>query len=74
MRELAAEQKGATNLTPRPAEFFKVDEKDRAWVDAQCTPQPIKCFLQKLTLTDRRGWPSSDTRHQLTCGGRNLPL
>jgi hypothetical protein len=20
------------------------------WVDAQCTPHPIKCFLQKVTL------------------------
>jgi pimeloyl-ACP methyl ester carboxylesterase len=56
MREpvLAAECAGATTLPPRAAEFFKVNEKDRAWVDAQCTPQPIKCFLQKLTLTGAR--------------------
>jgi len=51
---LAAERQGATSLPPRPAEFFKVNKKDRAWVDAQCTPQPIKCFLQKLTLTGAR--------------------
>jgi len=51
---LAAERQGATSLPPRPAEFFKVNEKDRAWVDAQCTPQPIKCFLQKLALTGAR--------------------
>jgi len=51
---LAAERQGATALPPRPAEFFRVNEKDRAWVDAQCTPQPIKCFLQKLTLTGAR--------------------
>jgi len=51
---LAAERQGATSLPPRPAEFFKLNEKDRAWVDAQCTPQPIKCFLQKLTLTGAR--------------------
>jgi pimeloyl-ACP methyl ester carboxylesterase len=56
MREvvLAAERSGATSLPPRPAEFFKVKEKDRAWVDAQCTPQPIQCFLQKLTLAGAR--------------------
>jgi pimeloyl-ACP methyl ester carboxylesterase len=56
MREavLAAARSGATSLPPRPAEFFKVNEKDRAWVDAQCTPQPIRCFLQKLTLTGAR--------------------
>ncbi len=51
---LAAERQGATTLPPRPAEFFKVNEGDRAFVDAQCTPQPIQCFLQKLTLTGAR--------------------
>ncbi len=51
---LAAERHGATSLPPRPAEFFRVNEKDRGWVDAQCTPQPIQCFLQKLTLTGAR--------------------
>jgi pimeloyl-ACP methyl ester carboxylesterase len=56
MREglLAAECGGATTVPPRAAEAFKVNEKDRAWVDAQCTPQPIKCFTQKLTLTGAR--------------------
>jgi hypothetical protein len=56
MREaaLAAERSGATTLPPRSAEAFKVNEKDRAWVDAQCTPQPIRCSLQKLTLTGAR--------------------
>ena len=51
---LAAERSGAATLPPRAAEFFKVNEKDRAWVDAQCTPQPIQCFLQKLALTGAR--------------------
>ena len=56
MREalLAAERDGATTVPPRPAELFKVNEKDRAWVDAQCTPHPIQCFLQKLALTGAR--------------------
>ena len=51
---LAAERGGATTVPPRAAEAFKVNEKDRAWVDAQCTPQPIRCFLQKLTLNGAR--------------------
>jgi pimeloyl-ACP methyl ester carboxylesterase len=51
---LAAEHSGATTVPPRAAEAFKVNEKDRAWVDAQCTPQPIRCFLQKLTLNGAR--------------------
>jgi hypothetical protein len=56
MREglLAAERGGATTVPPRAAEAFNVNEKDRAWVDAQCTPQPIRCFLEKLTLTGGR--------------------
>ena len=56
MREglLAAERDGATTVPPRAAAAFNVNEKDRAWVDAQCTPQPIRCFLQKLTLNDAR--------------------
>ena len=56
MREavLTAAREGRTALVPRPAEFFKVNEKDLAWVNAQCTPQPIQCFLQKLTLTGAR--------------------
>jgi pimeloyl-ACP methyl ester carboxylesterase len=45
---------GATTVPPRSAAFFHVNEKDRAFVDAQCTPQPLKCFLQKLTLTRAR--------------------
>ena len=56
MREglLAAERGGATTIPPRAAELFNVNVKDRAWVDAQCTPQPMKCFLQKLPLTGAR--------------------
>jgi len=51
---LAAERNGALAMPPRPAAMFNVNEKDRAWVDAQCTPHPLKCFLQKLTLTRAR--------------------
>jgi pimeloyl-ACP methyl ester carboxylesterase len=66
---LAAERGGATkalaaiapsfltyvlSTVPLPAGAVNVNEKDRAWVYAQCTPQPIRCFLQKLTLTGAR--------------------
>jgi hypothetical protein len=33
---------GATMVPPPSAEAFKVNEKDRAWVDAQCIPQPSR--------------------------------
>ena len=50
----SAERAGATTLPPRPAAFFNVNVRDRAWVDAQCTPQPLKTFSQRLTLTRAR--------------------
>jgi pimeloyl-ACP methyl ester carboxylesterase len=51
---LAAESSGAATMPPRPAAMFNVNEKDRNWVDARCTPHPIKCFMQKLILTGAR--------------------
>lgn len=51
---LAAHRSGAASLPPRSAAAFKVNDNDRAWVDAQCTPQPIGCVLQKVTLTGAR--------------------
>ncbi len=56
MRETiaAAQRTGAQTLPPRSAALFHVNEHDRAWVDAQCTPQPFNCFIQKLALTGAR--------------------
>ena len=51
---LAAQKSGATSLPPRSAASFNVNEQDRAWVDGQCTPQPLKSFVQKLTLGGAR--------------------
>ena len=45
---------GETMVAPRTAASFNVNEKDRAWVDAQCTPQPIKTLTQKLTFSGAR--------------------
>src|SRR3979411_1898160 len=50
----AAERGGASVMPPRRAAMLNVNEKDCAWVDAQCTPHPIKCFTQKLELTGAR--------------------
>jgi pimeloyl-ACP methyl ester carboxylesterase len=38
-------------LPPIPAEVFRVNETDRAWVNSQCTPQPLATFEQRLHLT-----------------------
>lgn len=48
------EAKGEWRVPPRSAAMFQVNEKDQAWVDAQCTVHPIKCFTQKLTLAGAR--------------------
>jgi pimeloyl-ACP methyl ester carboxylesterase len=34
---------------PVPAAAFKVNEKDRAWVDAKCTPHPLAAVTEKIT-------------------------
>jgi len=38
-------------VPPIPAEVFKVNAKDLAWVNRQCTMQPLACFEQRLRLT-----------------------
>ncbi len=45
---------GALGMPPRPAEFFGVNEADRPWVDALCTPQPVGTFTYKIALTGAR--------------------
>ncbi len=51
---IKATSEGATSIPPVPAAFFNVNENDRAWVDAQCTPHPLKSLQQKITLTGAR--------------------
>jgi pimeloyl-ACP methyl ester carboxylesterase len=50
----AARQTGeGWRVPPIPAEFFKVNAADRAWVDRQCTPQSLATFQQPIRLTGR---------------------
>jgi pimeloyl-ACP methyl ester carboxylesterase len=49
--ELARQQGEGWKVPPIPAEVFNVNLTDRAWVDRQCTPQPLATFSQKLALT-----------------------
>ena len=41
-------------MPARSAAAFLVNEKDRAWVDAMCVPQPIGSMTEKMTLTGAR--------------------
>src|SRR5712691_3328562 len=50
----AASQKGDIALKPVPAAVFRVNERDRAWVDALCTPHPIATLKDKISLTGAR--------------------
>jgi pimeloyl-ACP methyl ester carboxylesterase len=50
----AARQKGDGTVPARPAEFFKVNEKDRPWMDAMCTPHPVATMLDRITVTGAR--------------------
>jgi len=45
---------GAVSRPAPTAESFNVNPKDRAWVDARMTPQPIGVSLQKIRLTGAR--------------------
>jgi pimeloyl-ACP methyl ester carboxylesterase len=47
-------EKGETAMKPVPAAVFRVNEKDRAWVDAMCTPHPVATLTDKITLTGAR--------------------
>jgi pimeloyl-ACP methyl ester carboxylesterase len=50
----AANERGDIGVPPRPAAAFLVNEKDQAWVDSLCGPQPIGCMTEKLSLTGAR--------------------
>ena len=46
--------RGDTTVPVRDAAAFKVNEKDRAWVDSLATPQPIGTMTEKIKLTGAR--------------------
>lgn len=50
----ALADKGEVGAKPPPAAFFKVNEKDQAWVDASCTMHPLGTMIQKSQLTGAR--------------------
>jgi pimeloyl-ACP methyl ester carboxylesterase len=42
--------RGESVVAPVSAEAFKVNEADRAWVDASCTPHPLASLVEKIAL------------------------
>jgi len=50
----AALERGETTVPVRDAAAFRVNEKDRAWVDSLACPQPIATMTEKISLTGAR--------------------
>jgi pimeloyl-ACP methyl ester carboxylesterase len=50
----AALDRGETTIPVRDAAAFRVNEKDRAWVDSLAGPHPIGVMTEKIRLTGAR--------------------
>jgi pimeloyl-ACP methyl ester carboxylesterase len=59
-------------VPPIPAEAFNVNAADRAWVNAQCTPQPLATFQQRLRL--HANVPPEKVTYVLATGWENSPF
>jgi pimeloyl-ACP methyl ester carboxylesterase len=59
-------------VQPISAEFFRVNAADRAWVDRQCTPQPLATFQQRVRLTNHI--PAEKCTHILATGYEHSPF
>jgi hypothetical protein len=70
--QAANDQGGGWQVPPISAEFFNVNAADRAWVDAQCTPQSLATFQQRLTL--RNSMPPEKVTHVLATGYEHSPF
>jgi pimeloyl-ACP methyl ester carboxylesterase len=47
-------EKRETTMKPVSAAVFRVNEKDRAWVDAMCTPHPVATLTDKIAVAGAR--------------------
>ena len=59
--DLARDVGDGWKVPPIPAEVFNVNAADRAWVDRQCTMQPLATFQQPLVLNERFSTPQNTT-------------
>lgn len=72
-RSLARDYGSGWLVPPPPAEFFNVNEQDRALVDQLCTPQPLATFEQPLDYSDH-AQSIADTRFIYATGWSNSPF
>lgn len=59
-------------VPPIPAAVFNVNENDRAWVDRQCTPQPLATFQERRRL--ERSPPPAKCTHVLATRFADSPF
>jgi pimeloyl-ACP methyl ester carboxylesterase len=67
MRQLARDTGDGWKVAPIPAEAFRVNPRDSAWVNRQCTPQALACFEEQIRLTGGIG-RIRDVTHILATG------
>ena len=68
MREITTRQLPQTlAVPPVPAAAFMVNEKDRAWVDRQCTPHPNGTLNEKIALSG--AWRSIKRKTYIRAAG-----
>jgi pimeloyl-ACP methyl ester carboxylesterase len=67
MRQRARNTGDGWKVDPIPAEAFKVNADDTAWVNGQCTPQALASFEERIKLTGALG-RIRDITHILATG------
>jgi pimeloyl-ACP methyl ester carboxylesterase len=71
IRTLARTAGSGWKVPPIPAERFNVDPRDAAWVNAQCTPQSITTFEERIRLNRP---PAHDATHILATDWGHSPF
>jgi pimeloyl-ACP methyl ester carboxylesterase len=71
--DAAATEGDGWRVPPIPAAFFNVNAADSAWVDAQCTHQPLASFQQKLRL-ERSDEPVGAIHYIYASGWEGTPF
>ena len=71
--DLARQVGEGWKVPPIPAEVFNVNAADRAWVDRQCTAQPIATFQQPV-LRSGKPYPADRTTYVLATGWEGSPF
>ena len=73
VRQQARDTGDGFKVSPIPAEVFNTNSRDRAWVDAQCTPHPLPSLEERIRLAGGLG-QVQDVTHILAADYRGTPF